>query len=91
MSELTSISDAWEITIRSLLVEWKQRGLDRVIHQDPDRDRYTSDEQGTVADELELIAVSKFPTNLLRHATFVRTNLEPLEQEATPLKKDMVC
>ena len=65
--------------------------LDRETHQDPDRDRYTSDEEGTVvdnaADELELIAVSKRPTRLLPHGTVVRTNLEPSVQEATPLKK----
>ena len=61
------------------------------MHQDPDRDRYTSDEEGTVvdntADELELIAVSKRPIRLLPHGTVVRTNLEPSVQEATPLKK----
>ena len=61
------------------------------MHQDPDRDRYTSDEEGTVvdnaADERELIAVSKHPTRLLPHGTVVRTNLEPSVQEATPLKK----
>ena len=60
-SETTSNSDISEIAIHSLLVDWKQRGLERVMHQDPDRDRYTSDEEGTVvdnaADELELIAV----------------------------------
>ena len=80
-SETTSNSDMSEIAIHSLLVDWKQRGLDREIHQDPDRDRYTSDEEGTVADnaadELELIAVSKRPTRLLPHGTVVRTNLEP--------------
>ena len=80
-----------EIAIHSLLVDWKQRGLDRETHQDPDRDRYTSDEEGTVvdnaADELELIAVLKRPTRLLPHGTVVRTNLEPSVQEATPLKK----
>ena len=80
-----------EIAIHSLLVDWKQRGLDRETHQDPDRDRYTSDEEGTVvdnaADELELIAVSKRPTRLLPHGTVVRTNLEPSVQEAMPLKK----
>ena len=68
-SETTSNSDVSEIAIHSLLVDWKQRGLDRETHQDPDRDRYTSDEEGTVidnaADELELIAVSKRPTRLL--------------------------
>ena len=32
-----------EIAIHSLLVEWKQRGLDREMQQDPDRDRYTSE------------------------------------------------
>ena len=61
------------------------------MHQDPDRDRYTSDEDSTVvdndADELELIAVSKRPTRLLPHGTVFRTNLEPSVQEATPLKK----
>ena len=90
-SETTSNSDISEIAIHSLLVDWKQRGLDREMHQDPDRDRYTSDEEGTVvdnaADELELIAVSKRPTRLLPHGTVVRTNLEPSVQEATPLKK----
>ena len=90
-SETTSNSDVSEIAIHSLLVDWKQRGLDRETHQDPDRDRYTSDEEGTVidnaADELELIAVSKRPTRLLPHGTVVRTNLEPSAQEATPLKK----
>ena len=90
-SETTSNSDMSEIAIHSLLVDWKQRGLDRETHQDPDRDRYTSDEEGTVvdnaADELELIAVSKRPTRLLPHGTVVRTNLELSVQEATPLKK----
>ena len=89
--ETTSNSDVSEIAIHSLLVDWKQRGLDREMHQDPDRDRHTSDEEGTVvdnaADELELIAVSKRPTRLLPHGTVVRTNLEPSVQEATPLKK----
>ena len=90
-SETTSNSDISEIAIHYLLVDWKQRGLDREMHQDPDRDRYTSDEEGTVvdnaADELELIAVSKRPTRLLPHGTVVRTSLEPSVQEATPLKK----
>ena len=90
-SETISITDVSEIAIHSLLVEWKQRWLDREVHQDPDRDRYTSDEEGTVvdntADELELIAVPKRPTRLLPHGTVVFTNLEPYVQEATPLKK----
>ena len=89
--ETSSNSEFSEIAIQFLLVEWKQRGLDREMHQDPDRDRYTSDEEGTVvdnaADELELKAVSKSPTRLLSHATVVRTNLEPLKQDATPSKK----
>ena len=38
-SETTSNSDMSEIAIHSLLVDWKQRGLDRETHQDPDRDR----------------------------------------------------
>ena len=90
-SVTTSNSDVSEIAIHSLLVEWKQRGLDREMHQDPERDRYTSDEEGTVvvnaADELELITVSNRPTRLLPHGTVVRTNLEPSVQEALPLKK----
>ena len=60
-------------------MEWKQRGLDREMRQDPDRDN--------AADELELIAVSKYQTRLLPHDTVVRTNLEPSVQEPTPLKK----
>ena len=61
------------------------------MHEDPDRNRYISDEEGTVVDnvanELELTAVSKLPTRLLPHATVIRTNLEPSVQEATLLKK----
>ena len=61
------------------------------MQQYPDRDIYTSDEEGTVvdkaADELKLIAVSIRPTKLLSHGTVVRTNLEPYVQEAIPLKK----
>ena len=67
MSETAFNSDVSEIAIHSLLVEWKERGLDKEMHQNPDRDRYTSDEEGTVvdnaADELELIAVSKHLDN----------------------------
>ena len=87
ISETTSNSDVSEIAIHYLLVEWKQRGLDREMHPDPERDRYTSDEEGTIvdnaADELELIAGLKRPTRLLPHSTVVRTNLEPSAQEAT--------
>ena len=61
------------------------------MHQNPDRDRYTSDEEGTIvnkdADELKLIALSKRPTRLLPRATVNRTKLEPSVQEATSLKK----
>ena len=77
MSEKTSNSDASEIAILSLLAEWVQRGLDSEMHQDPDRDRYTRDEEGTVvdhaADKLGLIAVSKRPTRLIPHTTVVCT------------------
>ena len=80
-SETTSNSDVSEIGIHYLLVEWEQRGVDREMHQDPDRDRYTSDDEGTVednaAEERELIAVSKRPNRLLPHGTVVCTNLEP--------------
>ena len=65
--------------------------LDVEMHQVPDRDRYTLDEEDTVIDnaarELELIAVSTRPTRLILHATVVRVNLEPSVLEATPLKK----
>ena len=57
-------------TVQPLLVKRKQRGLDREIHQDPDRDRCTPDEECIVvdhgADKFELIAVSKHRTKLLR-------------------------
>ena len=90
-SDTTSNPDVSVIAIYSLLVDWEKRGLDREMHRDPDRDRYTSDEESTVVDnagdELELIAVSKRPTKLLPHGTVVRTNLEPSVQEATPLNK----
>ena len=89
--QATYSSDVSEIAVQSLLVKWKQRGLDREIHQDSDRDRCTPDEECIVvdhgADKLELIAVSKRQTRLLRYTSFVRTNIESLEQEATPLKK----
>ena len=61
------------------------------MHQDPERDRYTSDEKGTVVDkatdELAMIAVPKRTTRVLPHDTVVRTKLEPSVQEATPMKK----
>ena len=90
-SETLSNSDVLKIANNSLLMEWKQRGMDREMHQDPVKDRYTFDEEGTVvdnaADDLELVAMSKRPIRLLPHGTVVRTNLEPSVQEATPLKK----
>ena len=89
VSELTSNSDVSEFVIH--LVEWKQRVLDREIHQDPDRNLHIFDEEDTVldnaADELEFIAVSKRPTTLLPHAKVVSTNLEPTVQEATTSKR----
>ena len=88
-SETASNSDVSEIAIHSLLVDWKQRGLDREMHQDPDRDRYTFDEEGTVvdnaADELELIAVSKCPTRLLPHGRPYQSGA--ICAKSTPLKK----
>ena len=82
MSETIFNLDMSEIAIHSSLLDWKQRGLDREMHQDPDRDRYNSDEECTVVDqaaeELELTAVSRRPNGLFPHATLVRTNLEPL-------------
>ena len=98
-SETTSNSEVSEIAIHFLLVEWKQRGLDREMHQDPDRDRYTSDEDGTVidkaVDELALITLSKRRTRLLPNQPgtisakgnvglgYFRTNLEPSVQKST--------
>ena len=38
VSETISKSDASETAIQSLLVECKQRALDREMHQDPDRE-----------------------------------------------------
>ena len=90
ISGTMSNSDASEIAIHSMFVEWKQRGLDRKMHQDQERDKYTSNEEGTVVDnatdELDLISVSKRPTRLLPHVKVLRNNLEPSVQEATPLK-----
>ena len=43
VSETTSNSDVSVIPIHSLLVECKQLGQEREKHQDPNRDRYTSD------------------------------------------------
>ena len=88
---MTFFSNVTEIAFHSLLVEWKEGGMDRVMYQDPDNDRYTSDDGAIIfdhaADELDLIAVSKSPTRLLPHAAVVRTNLEHLEQKTTPLMK----
>ena len=47
-SKTTSNSDVSEFAINSLLVDWKQRGVDREMHQDPDRDRYNSASDGCV-------------------------------------------
>ena len=94
-SETTSNSDVSEIAIHSLLVDWKQRGLDRETHQDPDRDRYTSDEEGTVvdnaADELELIAVSKRPNQIA--ATWYGRPYQSgtICARSDAFEKDMVC
>ena len=88
VSETTPNSDASEVVF---LLEWKQRVLDREMHQDAYRDRYSSGEKGTILDhaanDLDLIAVSKRPTRLLPHATVVCTNFKPLKQEAATLKK----
>ena len=95
ISEKNFSSDISELAIQSLLVEWKERGLDRKVHQDPDRDIYTSDEEGTivchVVNELELTALSKRPTRLFPHTTVVRNILEPLGQEATTVLLKTRC
>ena len=77
VSETTSNSDVSAIAIQSFSVEWKQNGLDREMHQEPDRDRYTSEEEGRVidnaADELEFLAVSKRSTRFLMPRSSVPT------------------
>ena len=61
------------------------------IHQDPDRDRYTSDEEGTVvdnaADELETDSSFKTPNQIAATWYGRPYHLEPSVQEATPLKR----
>ena len=89
VSETNSNSDVSEVAIHYLLIEWKQRGLDKEMHQDPDTDRYTSDEKSTVVDnagdELELIALSKRPTRLRPYQSVtIRARRDTFE-------KDMVC
>ena len=83
-TEVTIKSNSSEVAIHSLLVERKQRGLDREIHQDPDQSRCTSNEDGIIkynfGDKVQKISVCKQPTRLFPHSTVVRTNLERLEQ-----------
>ena len=71
MFEATSNSDKSETAFHFLLIEWKQRGLDRERYQDPNRDRYNSDEIVTIvnraAEEYALIAAVKRFWNKTRH------------------------
>ena len=77
------------MVIQFSLVKWKQHRLDTDLNQDLKRDKYTTNEKSTEVDHAtdELIAEYKRPTRLHPHVKVVRTNLEPLEQEASPLKK----
>ena len=83
-TEITIKSNISKVAIHPLLVEWKQRGLDREKHQDPDQSRCTSNEDGIIednfADKVQKISVCKQPTRLFPHSTVVRTNLERLER-----------
>ena len=92
--ETTFNSDVSEKAIHSLSVDWNERGKDREMHQDPDRQRYTTNEESTevdsAADDLEMIALSTRPTRLLPHATVNRSNLEPLEESNT-FEEETVC
>ena len=64
------------------------------MHQDPDRDRYTSNEEGTVtanaADELELIAVSK--RWIARHGCPITFRYKTFQRKAFvgDLKKELL-
>ena len=63
------------------------------MHQDPDRDIYTSDEEGTVvnnaAHELDLLAVSKLPTTTASYGRLYQSGDFGIRGDT--LEKDMVC
>ena len=65
------------------------------MHHNPDRDQYTSDQEGTVvdnaADELELIAVSKRPTRLLPNAYCCPYQLGTINARSDTFEKEIVC
>ena len=83
-------SELSELAIHRLLVETRERDLDRELHQDPDSDRYLLRSEtvfDNAADDLETIAVSKRSMSLLPPKEVVRTDLQPFRQETEPLVK----
>ena len=63
-----SASELSELAIHTLLVETRNRDLDREVYQDPDRDRYLIPSErvfDNAADDFETIAVSKRSISLL--------------------------
>ena len=86
----SSGSELSELAIHTLLVETRERDLDREIYQDPDSDRYLIPGErvfDNAADDRETIAVSKRSMSLLPQKEVVRTDLQPFEQETQPLAK----
>ena len=86
----SSGSELSELAIHTLLVETRERDLDREVYQDPDSDRYLIPSErvfDNAADDLETIAVSKRSISLLPQKEVVRTDLLPFEQETQPLAK----
>ena len=83
-------SELLELAIHTLLVETRARGLDRVIYQDPDSDRYLVPSEtvfDNAADDQETIAVSRRSMSLLPQKKVVRTDLQPFRQETESLAK----
>ena len=86
----SSGSELSELAIHTLLVETRERNLDREVYQDTDSDRYLTPSQrifDNAADVLETIAVSKRSMDLLPQKEVVRTDLQPFKQETQPLAK----
>ena len=79
-----------ELAIHTLLVETRARDLDKELHQDADSDHYLLRSETVfynAAHDLENIAISKRSMSLLPQKEVVRTDLQPIRQEAEPLVK----
>ena len=86
-SNSSSGSELSELAIHTLLVETREKDLDREMYQDPDSDRYLIPSErvfDNAADDLETIAVSKRSISLLPQKEVVRTDLQPFKQETQP-------